>query len=146
MTETSSGVKEVDVTACSNEAVLLAVSICARAVCAIHSALDLYNHLKSLEVHSVIVSQQSELINFAFACSPKSLEHQEVMSSSELAAAFLDPARIEAWLRNGASLLGLTVQVGALMAPCAPRVVNQESAGGCARIPLPQFGHAREVC
>jgi WD40 repeat protein len=35
------------------------------------------------------------------------------------AAAFFDPARIEAWLRTGASPLGLAGQVGALMASCA---------------------------
>ena len=43
---TCSGVKEVDVTACSNEAVVRAVAIRARAVCGVHSALDLYTHLK----------------------------------------------------------------------------------------------------
>ncbi len=42
MTETCSGVNEVDVTACSNEAVLRAVATRARAVCGVHSALDLY--------------------------------------------------------------------------------------------------------
>ena len=41
MAETCSSVKEVDVTACSNEAVLRAVAIRARAVCGVHSALDL---------------------------------------------------------------------------------------------------------
>jgi hypothetical protein len=41
------------------------------------------------------------------------------MSASELVSAFLDPARIEAWLRTGASLLGLAGQVGALIASCA---------------------------
>jgi ankyrin repeat protein len=49
---TCSGVKEVDVTACSNEAVLRAVAIRARAVCGVDSALDLYNHLKSLKVYA----------------------------------------------------------------------------------------------
>jgi hypothetical protein len=41
------------------------------------------------------------------------------MSASELAGAFLDPARIEGWLRTGASPLGLAGQVGALVASCA---------------------------
>jgi hypothetical protein len=66
-----------------------------------------------------IVSQQAELLNLALTCSPKRLKHQDVMSASELAAAFLDPTRIEAWLRTGASPLGLAGQVGALMASCA---------------------------
>jgi len=66
-----------------------------------------------------IVSQQPEMLKFALICSPKTLEHHDAMSASELAAAFMDPARIEAWLRNGASPLGLVGQVGALMASCA---------------------------
>ncbi len=66
-----------------------------------------------------IVSQQPEMLKFALMCSPKTLEHHDAMSASELAAAFLNPARIEAWLRNGASPLGLAGQVGALMASCA---------------------------
>jgi hypothetical protein len=66
-----------------------------------------------------IVSQQAELLNLALTCSPKRLKHQDVMSASELAAAFLDPTRIEAWLRTGASPHGLAGQVGALMASCA---------------------------
>ena len=52
MTETCSSVKEVDVTACSNAAVLRAVAIRGRAVCEVHSPLDLYTRLKSLEVHA----------------------------------------------------------------------------------------------
>ena len=39
-------------TSCSNEVVLWTVVIRDRAVCAVHSALDLYAHLKSLEVHA----------------------------------------------------------------------------------------------
>jgi hypothetical protein len=66
-----------------------------------------------------IVSQQTELLKFALICSPKTLEHHDAMSASELAAAFLDPLRIEAWLRTGASPLDLAGQVGALMASCA---------------------------
>jgi hypothetical protein len=66
-----------------------------------------------------IVSQQPEMLKFALICSPKTLEHHDAMSASELAATFLDPARIEAWLRNGASPLGLAGQVGALVASCA---------------------------
>ena len=42
------------------------------------------------------------------------------MSASDLAGAFLDPARIEAWLSIGASLLSLVGQVGALIASSAP--------------------------
>jgi hypothetical protein len=66
-----------------------------------------------------IISQQPEMLKFALICSPKTLEHHDAMSASELAAAFFDPARIEAWLRNGASPLGLAGQVSALMASCA---------------------------
>ena len=55
----------------------------------------------------------------ALTCKPKRLEQQDAMSASELAVAFLDPARIEAWLRTGASPLGLAGQVGALIASCA---------------------------
>jgi ankyrin repeat protein len=89
-----------------------------------------------------LVSQQAELLNLALTCSPRRLEHQDVMSVSELAAAFLHPARITAdriegwlrtgasrlkfdpvritsWLTTGASPLGLADQVGALIASCA---------------------------
>ena len=66
-----------------------------------------------------IVSQQAELLNLALTCSPKRLEHQDAMSASELLEAFVDPASIEAWLRTGASPLGLAGLVGALMASCA---------------------------
>jgi hypothetical protein len=66
-----------------------------------------------------IVSQQTELLKFALTCIPKKLENQDVMSVSELAAAFLDPGRIEVWLRTGASPLGLAGQVGALISSCA---------------------------
>jgi hypothetical protein len=54
------GVKEVDVTAGSNDAVLRAVAVRARAVCGVHSALDLYTHLKSLDVHAEEVEEQDE--------------------------------------------------------------------------------------
>ena len=57
---TSSGVKEVDVTACSSEAVLRAVAIRARAVCGVHSALDLYTHLKSLGVYAEEVEEEQD--------------------------------------------------------------------------------------
>ncbi len=67
-----------------------------------------------------IVSPQTELLNFALTCSPKRLEHEDAMSASDLAGAFLDPARIEAWLSIGASLLSLVGQVGALIASSAP--------------------------
>ena len=64
MAETCSGVKEVDVTACSNEAVLRAVAIRARAraraLCGVHSALELYTHLKSLEVHAEEVEEEKD--------------------------------------------------------------------------------------
>jgi hypothetical protein len=60
MAEKCCGVKEVDVTACSNEAVLRAVAIRAQAVCGVHSALDLYTHLKSLEVHAEEVEEEPE--------------------------------------------------------------------------------------
>ena len=60
MAEACSGVKEVNVTGCSNEAVLQAVAIRARAVCGVHSALDLYTHLKSLEVHAEEVEEEQD--------------------------------------------------------------------------------------
>jgi hypothetical protein len=66
-----------------------------------------------------IVSQQAQLLNLALTCSSKRLEHQDAMSATELAAAFFDPAGIEAWLSTGASQLGLAGPVGALMASCA---------------------------
>jgi hypothetical protein len=66
-----------------------------------------------------IVSQQAQLLNLALSCSSKRLEHQDAMSATELAAAFFDPAGIEAWLRTGASQLGLAGPVGARMASCA---------------------------
>jgi hypothetical protein len=66
-----------------------------------------------------IVSQQPEMLKFALICSPKTLEHHDAMSASELAGAFTNPARIDAWLRHGASPLGLAGQVGALIASCA---------------------------
>jgi hypothetical protein len=66
-----------------------------------------------------IVSQQTELLNFALSCGPKRLEHQDAMFASKLAESFLEPVSIEAWLRTGASPLGLAGQVGALMASCA---------------------------
>jgi hypothetical protein len=59
------------------------------------------------------------MLKFALICRPKTLEHHDAMSASELTADFLDPARIEVWLRTGASPIGLTGQVGALIASCA---------------------------
>jgi hypothetical protein len=64
-----------------------------------------------------IVSKQTERLNFALICDTK-LEHQDAMFSSKLAESFLDPVSIEAWLRTGVSPLGLTGQVGALIASC----------------------------
>jgi hypothetical protein len=66
-----------------------------------------------------IVAQQPEMLKFALFCSPKTLEHHGSLSAPELAVAFLDPLRIEGWLRTGASPLGLAGQVGALIASCA---------------------------
>ncbi len=70
-------------------------------------------------VSLTIVWQQAALLNLALTCSPKRLEHHDAMSASELTVAFLDPARIEGWLRTGASPLGLAGQVGDLVASCA---------------------------
>jgi hypothetical protein len=67
----------------------------------------------------VIVSQQSDMFNFVFTCSSKRLEHQEVMSETELTTAFLDPDRIQVGMRTGASPIGLLGQVGALMTSSA---------------------------
>ena len=47
-------------TACSNEAVLRTVAIRAPAVFGVHSALDLYTHLKSLEVHAEEVEEEQD--------------------------------------------------------------------------------------
>jgi hypothetical protein len=62
MIETCSGVQEVDVTVttCSNEAVLRVVALRVRAVCGVHSALDLYIHLKSLEFHTEEVEEEQD--------------------------------------------------------------------------------------
>ena len=60
MTETCSGVKEIDVTICSNEIVLRPVSVQTRTVCGVNSALDLYTHLKSLEVHDEEVEEEQD--------------------------------------------------------------------------------------
>jgi hypothetical protein len=60
MAETCSSVEEIDVTACSNEAVVRAVALRARAVCGVHSALDLYTHLKSLEVHAEEADEEQD--------------------------------------------------------------------------------------
>jgi hypothetical protein len=46
-------------------------------------------------VSLVIVSQQAELLNLTLTSIPERLQHQNVISASELARAFLDPARIE---------------------------------------------------
>jgi ankyrin repeat protein len=51
--EACSGVQEIDITACSSEAAVRAVAIRARAVCGVHSALDLYAHLKALQEGAV---------------------------------------------------------------------------------------------
>jgi hypothetical protein len=70
-----------------------------------------------------IVSQQPEMLKFALDRVPEMLPHQDRMSDCDLSEAcaesYFDPARIEAWLRTGASPLGLAGQVGALMASCA---------------------------
>ena len=70
-----------------------------------------------------IVSQQPEMLKFALACGPEWLPHQDSISDCDFVKAcvesFLDPARLEAWLRTGASPLGLAGQVGALMVSCA---------------------------
>jgi hypothetical protein len=63
ISKTCSGLKEIDVKGCSNEAVLRAVAIRARAVCGVHSALDLYTHLKSLEVQDWTFSYLSRLLH-----------------------------------------------------------------------------------
>ena len=52
--------KNIDVTSCSNEDVLRTGTIPARAVCGVHSALDLYTHLKSLEVHAEEVEEEQD--------------------------------------------------------------------------------------
>ena len=71
----------------------------------------------------VIVSQQSEMLKFALTRGPERLPHQDSMSDCDFTKAFaesyFDPVRIEAWLRTGASPLGLAGEVGALMTSCA---------------------------
>ena len=70
-----------------------------------------------------IVSQQSEILKFALTRGPERLPHQDSMSDCDftkaLAESYFDPLRIEAWLRTGASPLGLAGEVGALMTSCA---------------------------
>jgi hypothetical protein len=70
-----------------------------------------------------IVSQQSEMLEFALTRGPERLPHQDSMSDCDFTKAFaesyFDPVRIEAWLRTGASPLGLAGEVGALMTSCA---------------------------
>jgi hypothetical protein len=70
-----------------------------------------------------IVSQQSEMLKFALTRGPERLPHQDSMSDCDFTKAFaesyFDPVRIEAWLRTGASPLGLAGEVGALMTSCA---------------------------
>ena len=70
-----------------------------------------------------IVSQQSEMLKFALTRGPERLQHQDSMSHCDFTKAFVesyfDPVRIEAWLRTGASPLGLAGEVGALMTSCA---------------------------
>ena len=70
-----------------------------------------------------IVSQQSEMLKFALTRGPERLPHQDSMSHCDFTKAFVesyfDPVRIEAWLRTGASPLGLAGEVGALMTSCA---------------------------
>jgi ankyrin repeat protein len=52
--------KLVIVTACSNDAVLRAVAMRARAVFGVHSAQDLYTHLKLLKVHTEEVEEEQD--------------------------------------------------------------------------------------
>jgi hypothetical protein len=70
-----------------------------------------------------IVSQQPEMLKFALARGPEVLPHQDSMSNCAFTKAcvesYFDPVRIEAWLRTGASPLGLAGQVCALIASCA---------------------------
>jgi hypothetical protein len=70
-----------------------------------------------------IVSQQPELLKFSLARGPEWLPHQDSMSDCNFAKAcvesYFDPVKIEAWLRTGASPLGLAGQVGALIVSCA---------------------------
>jgi hypothetical protein len=47
--ETCSGVQEINITACSLEAVLRTVATRVRAVCGVHSAQDFYAHLEALQ-------------------------------------------------------------------------------------------------
>ncbi len=74
-------------------------------------------------VSLAIVSQQSEMLEFALTRGPERLPHQDSMSDCDFTKAFaesyFDPVRIEAWLRTGASPLGLAGEVGALMTSCA---------------------------
>ena len=74
-------------------------------------------------VSLAIVLQQSEMLKFALTRGPERLRHQDSMSDCDLtkalAESYFDPLRIEAWLRTGASPLGLAGEVGALMTSCA---------------------------
>ena len=69
-----------------------------------------------------IVLQQSEMLKFALTRGPERLPHQDMSDcdlTKALAESYFDPLRIEAWLRTGASPLGLAGEVGALMTSCA---------------------------
>ena len=75
-----------------------------------------------------IVSQKAELLNFALARGPKRLQQLDIMSASAdfgslvqaLGQEFLDPMKVEAWLRDGgASKRVVAGEVGALIASCA---------------------------
>ena len=64
------------------------------------------------------------MLEFALTRVPEtSTSRQHSMSDCDFTKAFaetyFDPVRIEAWLRTGASPLGLAGEVGALMTSCA---------------------------
>ena len=73
-----------------------------------------------------IVSQNEEVVNFAFKVGPRRFEGQGTGNSADdvaqLAQRFLDPRNIASWIRGGASPSGLAGEIGALLSSAA---INQ---------------------
>ena len=70
-----------------------------------------------------IVSQNEEVIQFAFKHGPRRFKGQGTANSADdvaqLTQCFMDPRKIEGWLRDGASPSGLICEIGALLSSAA---------------------------
>jgi len=70
-----------------------------------------------------IVSQNEEVIQFAFKHGPRRFKGQGTANSSkdvaQLMRCFTDPRKIEGWLRDGASPSGLICEIGSLLSSAA---------------------------